>query len=179
MVALEILTGEIRDFSADAIIYVAGTALPGSCDYISPILKEAGFDTLTLEGGTPGEAALAENSPFAPAKLLWTSGPIWREGTKEELRRLTDAYRVCLELAERLGLATAVISAIPSATYDAFLFQAAKTALQAAREFLGHDRLRRISIICRDDTTAMVYKQTYNFWFADVKEARIQHPGWD
>ena len=151
----------------------AGAILPDGKDLAGEYLACVGADAAVEQG----KAALL---PGGKISVLCAAGPVWKEGKPDELKELSACYRACLELAAEKKFAAVDILAVPTGVYDSRLFQMATTTFQAVRDFQKtHEYPRKVNIVCQDDTMVMIYKQAYNFWFADVKSARMDYEGWD
>lgn len=150
---------------AQALLTVTHTTLPGGeALRVAAAQPEAGA-VLTQEDGRTVIAA---------------HGPLWQTGSGAEMAALRESVLACLTLACAQELETADLIAVPTGVYDSRLFQAATVLLQAVRDFQAlHALPRCVRLLCADEREVPVYKQAYNFWFADTKAARLDHEGWD
>lgn len=171
MERLEILTGSPETSRTAGVICLTGTRLPGGGDP-AEVLRAAGID-LTADDHLHREK-------LGTQTFFWTAGPECPGDGAPVPKELTEAYRTCLSAAAEAGVEAVDLLAVPTGVYDSRLFQTATAVLQAARDWLlTHETAEQVRILCGSDREAMVYKQAYNFWFADTKAARMEDAGWD
>ena len=179
MERLEVLADDIRKSQADAIVCIANTVLPGGENLSEKILQNAMIDLMSIQL-EPGKAVLLSGKCVGLRHIIWSNGPEWQGGNRSEPAKLAECYASCLELAEMNHFETLDILAVPTDLYNSQLFQVATTTLQTVRDFLLKKEFpKRVRIVCQNTKMVEVYKQAYNFWFADVKATRMEHEGWD
>lgn len=171
MERLEILTGGLETSRTTGVICLTGTRLPGGGDP-AEVLRAAGID-LTADSNIHQEK-------MGTQTFFWTAGPECPENGAPAPKELAEAYRACLAAAMEAGMEAVDLLTVPTGVYDSRLFQTATAVLQTVRDWiLNRERPGRVRILCGSDRETMVYKQAYNFWFADTKAARMEDAGWD
>jgi O-acetyl-ADP-ribose deacetylase (regulator of RNase III) len=88
-------------------------------------------------------------------------GPVWHGGGKDEARLLSDAYRNSLELAIRKGLKRISFPSISTGAYGYPLIDAARTALEAVKEFLEKkDSMEEVNFVLFTESDLRTYEET-------------------
>ncbi len=174
----EILVGDLTKSDAEAIVNAANTTLLGGSGVDGAIHRAAGPGLLeacrALGGCETGKAKLTEGFCLPARYVLHTPGPIWRGGNDGEAAQLVSCYRSCLLLAEEHGIQTLDVPSISTGAYGYPTALAATVALRAIMTHLdSHPLPRRVRMVCHTEETAAIYRQTWNLWYADEKEARL------
>lgn len=174
-----VVVGDITQSHAQAIVNAANTTLLGGSGVDGAIHRAAGPELLaccrTLGGCETGQAKLTPGFRLPAAYILHTPGPIWQSGEHGEAALLASCYRSCLLLAEEHGIASVDFPSISTGVYGYPLAQAAVVAEKAIMEFLrDHDLPRQVRMVCHTEEAAKVYRQTYNFWYAESKADRME-----
>lgn len=173
-----IIVGDITQSDAEAIVNAANTTLLGGSGVDGAIHAAAGPELLaecrTLHGCETGRAKLTAGYRLRADYILHTPGPIWQGGNHGEAALLASCYRSCLELAAEHGIRSVDFSSISTGIYDYPLPQAATVALKAIMDFLAeHDLPEQVRMVCHREEIAAVYRQTWNFWYAEDKADRM------
>nr|WP_325300546.1 O-acetyl-ADP-ribose deacetylase [uncultured Dysosmobacter sp.] len=178
MERFSIITGDITQSDAEAIVNAANTTLLGGSGVDGAIHKAAGPELLaecrTLHGCETGQAKLTGGYRLRAQYVLHTPGPVWQGGGHGEAALLASCYRSCLTLAAERGIRTVDFPSISTGVYGYPLPQAAAVALKAIMDFLAeHDLPWRVRMVCHTEAAAQVYRQTWNFWYAESKADRM------
>ena len=114
------------------------------------------------QGGCPTGSAVATGAGALAAKhVLHAVGPIYRDGRQGEPEQLASCYRTCLELAERLGVASISFPAISTGIYGYPVEEAAGIAVQAVAEHLRKPGscVREVLLVLFDQVSYAVYER--------------------
>lgn len=173
-----IITGDITRSDAEAIVNAANTTLLGGSGVDGAIHAAAGPELLTecraLHGCETGQAKLTRGYRLKAQYVLHTPGPIWQGGGHGEATLLASCYRSCLSLAAEHSIRTVDFPSISTGVYGYPLPQAATVALKAIIDFLAeHDLPQQVRMVCHTEAAAQVYRQTWNFWYAESKSDRM------
>lgn len=173
-----IVVGDITDSDAEAIVNAANESLLGGSGVDGAIHHVAGPELLaecrTLHGCPTGQAKLTKGYRLKANYVLHTPGPIWRGGQTGEAEKLASCYRSCLLLAAENGIRSVDFPCISTGVFGYPVAQAATVALRTIVDFLRyHDMPRRVRVVCHTEEAARVWRQTYNFWFAETKADRL------
>lgn len=173
-----IITGDITQSDAEAIVNAANTSLLGGRGVDGAIHTAAGPELLAecriLHGCETGQAKLTGGYRLKARYVIHTPGPIWQGGGMGEPALLASCYRSCLTLAAERGIRTVDFPSISTGVYGYPLPQAAVVALKAIMEFLEtHGLPERVRMVCHSEAAAQVYRQTWNVWYAGDKLSRM------
>ena len=178
---LEIILGDITKQTADAIVNAANCSLLGGGGVDGAIHRAAGPELLaecrTLNGCETGKAKITKGYRLPAKYVIHTPGPIWHGGGRNEAALLASCYRSCLELAAAHGIQSVDFSSISTGVYGYPIPLAATVALKTIMDYLAeHDTPQQVRMVCHRDSTAEVYCQTWNLWYAASKADRLS-PG--
>ena len=178
MERFSIIVGDITQSDADAIVNAANTTLLGGSGVDGAIHRAAGPELLaecrTLGGCETGKAKITSGYRLSAQYVIHTPGPIRQGGGYGEAALLASCYRSCLRLAAEKGLRTEDFPSISTGVYHYPLPQAATVALKAIMDFLdAHDLPERVRMVCHTEEAALVYRQTWNLWYAGDKSNRM------
>jgi len=161
---IEIIQGDIAKLDVDAIVNAAKTTLLGGGGVDGAIHRAAGPELLAecriLGGCRPGEAKMTRGYHLRARFVIHTVGPVWRGGKHREPEMLANCYRNSLQLAVQNDIKTIAFPAISCGAYGYPIPEAARVALNAARDFLA-----------TDDS---IDKVTFVLWGEDVYDAYRQ-----
>jgi len=139
---IELVVGDITRQQVDAIVNAANSALAVGGGVDGAIHRAAGRG-LSDEAarrypeGCPTGQAVATSAGLLPSRFVFHAvGPVWKGGRQGEPELLAGAYRRCLELAIEHGCESIAFPAISTGIYGYPIDLAAKSSLQAVREFL-------------------------------------------
>ena len=178
MERFSIITGDITQSDAEAIVNAANCTLLGGSGVDGAIHRAAGPELLaecrTLGGCETGQAKLTGGYGLRAKYVIHTPGPVWRGGGAGEAALLASCYRSCLLLAEAHGIGTIDFPSISTGVYGYPMAQAATVALRAIMDFLAeHETPRQVRMVCHTASAAEVYRQTWNQWYAGEKQERL------
>ena len=99
---------------------------------------------------------------------------------KNNLPELTAKLAQTLEDASGAETENLIIPAMTLAEKNSDNFHVIGTILRNINMYLHtHEYPRTVTIVCKDDPTATMYRQVYNFYIADTKATRLQDQNWD
>jgi len=174
-----ITVGDITHSDAEAIVNAANTSLLGGRGVDGAIHAAAGPELLaecrTLQGCETGCAKLTKGYNLKAKYVIHTPGPIWQGGSHGEAALLYSCYRSCLELAARHGIRSVDSSYSATGVYGYPIPLAATVALKAIMEYLEtHPQPEQVRLVCHSESTARIYRQTWNLWYAAEKADRME-----
>lgn len=178
MSRFSIVVGDITLSDAEAIVNAANTTLLGGRGVDGAIHNAAGpgllAECLTLGGCETGMAKMTRGYDLRASYIIHTPGPVWQGGGLGEPALLASCYRSCLALAAEHGIRSVDFPSISTGTYGYPLPQAATVALKAIMDFLAeHDLPERVRLVCHSASAAVVYRQTWNLWYAEDQTHRL------
>ena len=178
MSKFSIIVGDITLSDAEAIVNAANTTLLGGKGVDGAIHAAAGpgllAECLSLGGCETGMAKMTQGYDLRAKYVIHTPGPVWQGGGLGEPALLASCYRSCLTLAAEHGIRSIDFPSISTGTYGYPLPQAATVALKAIMDFLAeHDLPERVRMVCNSASTAVVYRQTWNLWYAEKQSQRF------
>ncbi len=159
---IEIISGDITQSDADAIVNAANCSLLGGGGVDGAIHMAAGPELLaecrTLDGCRTGEAKITGGYRLKAKHVIHTPGPRWRDGTHGEPELLASCYRSCLRLAAENGCATVDFPSISTGVYHFPLDRAAEIAVRTIAETLEqYPSITRVRMVCFDSRTQRAY----------------------
>ncbi len=173
-----IIVGDITRSGAEDIVNAANPSLLGGSGVDGAIHRAAGPALLAecrgLGGCETGRAKLTHGYNLRAKYVLHTPGPIWQGGHLGEPALLASCYRSCLTLAAEHNIRTVDFPSISTGIYGYPLPQAATVALRTIMGFLAeHDLPERVRMVCHSESTAAVYRQVFNLWYAEDRDSRL------
>ena len=174
-----VVTGDITRSHAEAIVNAANTTLLGGRGVDGAIHAAAGPELLeecrTLGGCETGQARLTRGYRLPARYVIHTPGPIWQGGGQNEAALLASCYRSCLELAAKHGIQSVDFSSISTGVYGYPIPLAATVAVKTIMDYLAeYDTPWQVRMVCHRESTAEIYCQTWNLWYAASKADRIR-----
>jgi O-acetyl-ADP-ribose deacetylase len=135
---LRLVMGDITRIRVDAIVNAANAGLSGGGG-VDGAIHRAGGPAIMREldgirartGGCATGSAVVTGAGELPARHVFHAvGPIYRDGTHGEARKLAGCYNACFDLAEQHGARTISFPAISTGVYGYPLEEAAAIALE-------------------------------------------------
>jgi O-acetyl-ADP-ribose deacetylase (regulator of RNase III) len=141
---VELVRGDITRQSVDAIVNAANSGLLGGGGVDGAIHRAGGPAILEecrrirdARGSLPtGEAVITGAGRLPCRHVVHAVGPIWDGGHSGEPALLASAYRNSIALAAKNGARTLALPSISTGIYGYPVAQAARVALETAREML-------------------------------------------
>jgi O-acetyl-ADP-ribose deacetylase (regulator of RNase III) len=155
---LELVEGDITDLEVDAIVNPANRALKLGGGVAGAIARRGGpavQEECDRIGGTPGGTAVITTGGSLPARhVIHAVGPMWGEGGEE--KKLAEATRSALRVADGNGLRSLALPAISTGIFGYPLEEAARVILGCIRDHLAtHDSPLERVVVCLFDQTAL------------------------
>ena len=139
--AIEAVTGDITEETADAIVNAANSSLLGGGGVDEAIHRAAGPELLaecrSLGGCRPGEAKATAGYRLPARHVIHTVGPVWMGGEHDEAETLAACHATSLALAAELGCRSISFPAISTGIFGYPPEQAAAVAVAATRDALA------------------------------------------
>jgi O-acetyl-ADP-ribose deacetylase len=161
---IDIVPGDITKLEVEAIVNAANTSLLGGGGVDGAIHRAAGPRLLEecrcLGGCRPGEAKITRGYNLPARFVIHTVGPVWSGGNCGEAEILANCYRNSLQLAAENEIETIAFPAISCGAYGYPIGQAARIALQSARDFLdATDKIEKVIFALATDEAVSAYRQ--------------------
>ncbi len=161
---LELVKGDITHQNTDAIANAANSGLRGGGGVDGAIHRAGGPDIMkecrAIAGCPTGSAVITTAGKLKAKHVIHAVGPIWRGGGNGEPDLLAGAYRTCLELARKYGLASISFPSISTGVYGYPVGQAAKVAISTVIEHLkGDTSVHRVLFVLFDEGTFSAYAE--------------------
>jgi O-acetyl-ADP-ribose deacetylase (regulator of RNase III) len=139
-----LVRGDITRQSVDAIVNAANSGLLGGSGVDGAIHRTGGPAILEecrrireAQGPLPPGQAVITGAGRLPCRhVVHAVGPVWEGGGAGEPALLASAYRNSIALAARHGARTVALPSIATGAYGYPVAQAARIALETAREML-------------------------------------------
>jgi O-acetyl-ADP-ribose deacetylase (regulator of RNase III) len=140
---LELITGDITEQSADALVNAANSRLAGGGGVDGAIHRKGGAAIMQeteklYPQGCPTGSAVPTGAGNLKAKFVFHAvGPRWNGGNSGEPELLRSAYHRCLELATEKNCESIVFPSISTGVYGFPIEQAAGIALRTVADYLA------------------------------------------
>lgn len=160
---LEIITGDITEQDADAIVNAANCSLLGGGGVDGAIHRAAGPELLaecrTLHGCETGKAKITKGYRLKARYVIHTPGPVWHGGGHGEEALLASCYRSCMALAAENGCKTVDFPSISTGVYHFPLEKASKIAVDTITACLEeYPAIERVRMVCFNQHTQRFYQ---------------------
>jgi O-acetyl-ADP-ribose deacetylase (regulator of RNase III) len=158
---IRILTADITQLKADAIVNAANSSLLGGGGVDGAIHRAAGPQLLeycrTLGGCPTGEARISPAFNLPADFVIHTVGPVWKDGKQGEPELLRSCYENSLRLAKENGVNSIAFPAISTGVYGYPKAEATEVALSSMRAWV--DGFEEIIACCFSQADAERYRQ--------------------
>ena len=155
--------GDITFYEVDAIVNAANTELLAGGGVCGAIFRKAGYVNLQNECDKlapikTGEAVITKGYDLKAKYIIHAVGPIY-SGNKSA-PYLKNAYINSLKVAEDNNLESIAFPSISTGIYGYPLEEASKIAIDAIMNY-KYKNLKKVIMVCFDDNTYQIYKDTY------------------
>jgi O-acetyl-ADP-ribose deacetylase (regulator of RNase III) len=163
---VEVVTGDITKFKADAIVNAANSSLLGGGGVDGaihraggPAILEACMQIRNKQGGCKTGEAVITTAGDLPAKyVIHTVGPVWNGGNSNEEVLLASAYSNSLKLAEENNVETIAFPNISTGIYRFPKEKAAEIAVRAVKGFPAQ-HVKSVIFVCFDTENYELYRR--------------------
>lgn len=175
-----VLTGDITEMAADAIVNAANTSLLGGGGVDGAIHRAAGPELLeecrSLHGCKTGQAKVTSAYKLHADYLIHTVGPVY-SGRKSDAEQLASCYTSSLDAAWEKGCSSIVFPSISTGAYGYPIASAAAVAVNAVGQWLFRhpDTEMLVYFCCFSHEDSNVYQKAIQDWCADddVSESAV------
>jgi O-acetyl-ADP-ribose deacetylase len=120
-VRIEIIQADITEMKVDAIVNAANNALSGGGGVDWAIHRAAGIELQkacqALKGCETGQSKITNGFNLYATYIIHTVGPVWNNGTRDEIDLLKSCYQTVLQLASQNNIKTIAFPAISAGSY--------------------------------------------------------------
>jgi len=164
MTTVRCIQADITKLEVDAIVNAANTSLLGGGGVDGAIHRAAGpglLDECRLLGGCPtGDARITGGYNLPARHVIYTVGPIWHGGTRDEAKLLASCYRRSLEIAVDNDIKSIAFPCISTGVYSFPNQPAAEIAIAAVNDFLkSESSLEEVIFCCFLDEDFLIYQK--------------------
>jgi O-acetyl-ADP-ribose deacetylase (regulator of RNase III) len=163
---IEIKEGDITKQEVDAIVNAANNSLLGGGGVDGAIHRAAGpellRETRTLGGCPTGEARVSKGYKLPAKWVIHTVGPVWRGGSQNEERLLSNCYRNSLAAAAELGVKTIAFPGISTGVYGFPMERATEIAMTETKAFLEtNEKIEKVVFVCFGKEAEKIYRDVF------------------
>ncbi len=164
---IELLKKDITRLEVDVIVNAANTSLLGGGGVDGAIHRAAGPELLVecrlLNGCPTGQAKITKGYKLPTKYVIHTVGPIWHGGQNKETDLLASCYKESLKLAFEHKSTSIAFPNISTGVYHFPKNEAAKIAINEARNFLSQNEYpKKVYFVCFDDENYNIYATLLN-----------------
>ncbi len=166
-----ILETDITKEKVNAIVNAANRALLGGGGVDGAIHRAAGRRLLEEcrevrkkeypDGLPAGQAVITKGYNLLAKYVIHTVGPVWRNGSYNEPKLLSDCYRNCLRLAAKYEIKSISFPAISTGAYMYPKELAAKTAILETLKYLENHKLPKVVHFVVIGENVAIYKRIF------------------
>jgi len=183
---LEISQGDLTEETLDAIVNAANTYLSHGGGVAGAIMRRGGeviqeeSDAWVKKHGLVTHAEPAYTSPgrLRCRYVIHAVGPVWGEG--DEDRKLAEAVRGSLRLAESLGLKSVALPAISTGIFGFPKARAAQVIFEAIRDYFQENSQAKVNLVrltIIDEPTVNIFLEVFASWLGRLPADK--NPGQD
>ncbi len=140
---IHVKQGDITKEETDAIVNAANPSLLGGGGVDGAIHKAAGPGLLEecrkLGGAGHGEAKITRGYNLKAKHIIHTPGPIYKAGTKDEKKVLTNSYYNSMNLVKKNNLKSVSFPAISTGVYGYPKDEACRVAVDTVLKFMTNE----------------------------------------
>ena len=160
MTKIEIIKGDITVLNVDAIVNAANSGLLGGGGVDGAIHRAGGAQILeeckairAKQGKLdPGGAVITRAGNLPARYVIYTVGPIWRGGSNNEQKILSNCYQNSLQVAVENDCKTVAFPNVSTGVYGYPKQEAAETAIKSVTEFLSKNyEIEKVIFCCFDE----------------------------
>ena len=162
---LDIRKGDITQYPCDAIVCPDNTMLSGAGGVAKKIHQKAGpllkLALAKIDGCPIGQIRTTSGFNLNVKFILHTASPAWKGGINYEELQLTNCYSAAMQQAFDLGCRTIAFPSIGTGFHHFPKKRATEIAMGTIfRHLTTVPTAMKVSIICTDDETYEIYKNT-------------------
>lgn len=141
---INILQGDITQISVEGIVNAANNTLLGGGGVDGAIHRVGGktiLEQCKKIGGCPtGEARITTGGNLPSNYVIYTVGPIYKEGKSGEEKLLYNAYHNSLKLAKEYSIKTIAFPSISTGAYGYPIEEALVIAVKSIMDFIDNEQ---------------------------------------
>ncbi|HEX5761074.1 MAG TPA: macro domain-containing protein [Thermoanaerobaculia bacterium] len=159
---LELIEGDITDLQVDAIVNAANEKLQLGSGVAGSIKRKGGpsiqEECNRIGGAAVGTAVMTGAGHLKAKQIIHAVGP--RMGDGDEDRKLANAVRSSLALADRYGLRSIALPALSTGNFGFPVERAARIILTEIHRYLqGGTKIERVAVVLRGDDVFETFKR--------------------
>lgn len=171
-----LVQGDLTMQDVDAIVNAANNQLQHGGG-VAGVISRAGGPVIQQES----DAWVRQYGPVSHAKPAYTSagtlpqkyvihavGPVW--GSGDENRKLADAIRGSLHLAEELEMTSIAFPAVSTGIFGFPKMRAARVIYKAMNHYFGNhlqSKVRDVRMVLYDRLTLQTFQRSWNAYFSE------------
>ena len=165
---IQLILGDITKCKVDAIVNAANSSLMGGGGVDGAIHRAGGpailaecREIIARQGRCEtGEAVITTAGNLCARFIIHTVGPVWQNGSHNEIKLLENAYLNSLKLAVENEVETIAFPNISTGVYSFPKEKAAQIAIRTVTNFLsGNDQISKVYFVCFDLENFELYDQ--------------------